>query len=669
MDVKQKYSGLFRGKTLKTKILVPFIFLILFAGGIVAIISYNFTIKMMVNELTKSAESQMSNMSDTFDMFFANTDTILNQYTSSQLVLNYKSKNRDELLERMQETKDANSAMTFIYAVDEKTGDMIDPTADLDEDYNPKERPWYKEAVAASGETIWTSPYIDEGTGEIVLTAARAYYKKNELKGVFAVDVTINTLMDMVQTMEIGETGYAVVLDEAGNYIAHSDKGKIGKAANDELFGKLNRLGKKGSVEYQLNDEEKIMSFVKNTTTNWLIGGTVDKAEFAKKAQSIIWPIVIALVIVIGIGIIFSLFITSRITKPIQLVMQRMNKIADGDLSNPPLSTDLQDETGQLIIASNKMSENMQDLLSRIQTASETVSSQSEELTQFANEVNSGTEQVATTVQELAAGSENQAHSTNDLANGMSHFMTKIKDAYEKGIAVEANSKIVQDLTKDGSKRMQESTAQMDTIYSIVHDAVEKVAGLDEHAKRISELIAMIHRISDQTNLLALNATIEAARAGEHGKGFAVVADEIRKLAEEVDMSLTDITEIVTSIQSESVKVTDSLQTGYHEVEEGTSHIQTTLQTFGHIKEAISEMANHIIVMSSHLHDITEAGQAMNRSIEEVASISQEAAAGVEEVSATTEQTSTSMEEVVHSSERLEQLADDLHQLITKFKF
>lgn len=669
MNIKQKYSGLFRGKTLKTKILVPFIFLILFTGGIVAIISYNFTIKMTVNELTKSAESQMASMSNTFDMFFASTDTILNQYTASQLVLDYKPKNRDELLERMQETKDANSAIAFIYAFDKKTGDMIDPTADLDEDYNPKERSWYKQAVAANGETIWTSPYIDEGTGEIVLTAARAYYKKNELKGVFAVDVTINTLMDMVNSMEIGETGYAVVVDEAGNYIAHPDEEKIGKAANAKLFGKLNRLGKKGSMEYGLNDEDKIMSFVKNTTTNWLIGGTVDKAEFAKKAQSIIWPIVIVLVIVIIFGIIFSLLITTRITKPIQLVMQRMNKIADGDLSNPPLSTDLQDETGQLIIASNKMSKNMRDLLSRIQTASETVSSQSEELTQFANEVNSGTEQVATTMQELAAGSENQAHSTNDLANGMSHFMTKIKDAYEKGIAVESNSKAVQDLTKDGSKRMQDSTAQMDTIYSIVHDAVEKVAGLDEHAKRISELIAIIHRISDQTNLLALNASIEAARAGEHGKGFAVVADEIRKLAEEVDESLTNITEIVTSIQSKSVKVADSLQTGYHEVEEGTSHIQTTLQTFAHIKAAISEMADNIFVMSTHLHDITEAGQDMNRSIEEVASISQEAAAGVEEVSATTEQTSTSMEEVVHSSEQLEQLADDLYQLVAKFKF
>lgn len=669
MVTNKNNRHIFKQKSIKTKLLIPFTLLILFAGGTVALISYNFTIKMMVNELTNSSESQMKSMSETFDMFFSNTDNIIQQYTVNSLLLEYKQENHAELISRLQETKDAYASIAFIYAGDEKTGDMIDPTGDLDENYNPKERPWYQQAVKADGETIWTRPYVDEGTGKTVLTAARAYYDKQKLQGVFAVDVTINTLMDMVNQVSIGETGYAMVLDQAGHYIVHPEEEKVGQQMDETLFEKLTNTQKQGSLKYEVNDEEKVISFVTNPTTGWIIGGTVDQAEFASKAKSVIIPIVVALIIVIIIGVILSLLITNRITKPIKSVMYRMNKIAAGDLSDPPLISHSADETGQLVRASNKMGENMRHLLDEMQTASEAVRHHSEDLTQFANEVHAGTDQIAATMEELAAGSETQAHSANQLAHGMGEFDTKMKDVNEKGELTETNSKKVQNLTDEGSRRMQASKEQMDTIYHIVHEAVEKVRGLDQQSKQISELITIVHDIADQTNLLALNASIEAARAGEHGQGFAVVATEIRKLAEEVATSVTDITEIVGNIQQESMNVTTSLQTGYQEVEVGASQIQTTLETFVQINTSITQMGEHITNMSNHLRDMTASSQDMNRSIEEVASSAEQAAAGIEEISATTEETSSSMEEIVRNSEKMEKLADKLHQMMTKFTF
>src|SRR5690606_1064272 len=77
------------------------------------------------------------------------------------------------------------------------------------------------------------------------------------------------------------------------------------------------------------------------------------------------------------------------------------------------------------------------------------------------------------------------------------------------------------DEIKDGShemvEQMNENARQIDEIGALI--------------RRIEEKTSMINDIVFQTKLLAFNASVEAARAGEAGKGFAVVAEEVGSLA------------------------------------------------------------------------------------------------------------------------------------------
>lgn len=374
------------------------------------------------------------------------------------------------------------------------------------------------------------------------------------------------------------------------------------------------------------------------------------------------------LIIITVLSIVISLFVSRSITKPILKIVHRMKQITSGDLSNEDIPTKSKDEIGQLIHSVNTMNEQLRIFVTEIAAASETVSSQSEELTQSANQVSEGSKQMVSTMQELSAGAEVQANSASELSEAMYTFSEKISHTNHNGQQITLTAMDVISLTEQGKNAMEASIEKVNKMYETVKDSVHKVTALDEHTKNISQLIQVIKEISEQTNLLALNAAIEAARAGEHGKGFAVVAGEVKKLAEQVNSSISGITNIITSIQQETANVTKSLLNSYEEVEQGTEQISQTGKAFERISSSIVHVNRKMEEISEDIKDIEKSNQKLTEEISNIASVSEQAAAGVEQTSASLQQSSSSIEEISANASSLAILAEDLNLLIQKFK-
>lgn len=390
--------------------------------------------------------------------------------------------------------------------------------------------------------------------------------------------------------------------------------------------------------------------------------------QVIKNGDRVVLVSFIMMIFVLVLSVVIAYLTSINITRPIHVVMKRMQAISAGNLSLEPLEITEKDETGKLSVSMNKMQKTVKSVMKGIANATEELNSHSEELTQSASEVKSGSEQVAITMQELATGSETQATTASNLAVVMENFTKKVQSTNQSGEKIKNSSMGVLSMTSEGKQYMEDTSRQMAKIDAIVQDAVAKMATLDNQTQEINNLVVIIQKIADQTNLLALNAAIEAARAGEQGRGFAVVADEVRKLAEQVAVSIADITGFVEKIQTESKRVSDSLQSGYAEVEEGTSQIAKTGQTFNQINTSVTTMVDGIKGISENLESIKFNSEIMNSSIEEIASVSEESAAGVEQTSAASQQITSSMEEVAGSSEQLANLAENLTEMVSHFK-
>ena len=484
------------------------------------------------------------------------------------------------------------------------------------------------------------------------------------------------------ENLNFGEMGYIYILDQQGNQIAHPyteglnvwDAEDVhGRKFTQEIIDVGNSGG--GFIYYDWplpDDKEKIEPKVTYSKTDphwgWVVNAGTYMKDFDQPAKNILQAIVISIITSFVIGFIVIWFIVNRITVPIQLVTDRMNQLANRDLSMEPITIKTKDETKSLADSTNHFQSGLRNMLHHISDASHLIAASSEQLAQSANEVMNGAEQVSATMQELASAAETEADSISGLAATISVFNEKIVRANEEGETVNEHSKQVLQLTDEGSRMMENSVQQMDNIDRVMKDAVFKIQQLDVQANEISKLVVVIKDVAEQTNLLALNAAIEAARAGEHGKGFAVVADEVRKLAEQVSNSVTDVTEIVNDIQRESKMVMESLENGYKEVAQGTNQMETTRQTFETIKTSTTEVIHHMTEITDNLSELVENSQEINHSIETIASLSEEYAAGIEETSASAEQSMSSMQEIAGSTEELAKSAENLNSMVQRFK-
>ena len=534
-----------------------------------------------------------------------------------------------------------------------------------------------------------TAPYVDEETGEQIITVCQEVKYKDVVQGVVAMDIDASALADYVENIRLLNTGFVMLVDEQGNIVVDSESNTFadGTVADLEFFAPLTEeLDKLEEQKAQLEENEDpaaddivlqasytmraegrdcAITAMTDRITGWRLLGCISDQENQKNLININIGTLMAGVIGLIFGCVIAVLTALSFNREIKKLQNATHRVAGGDFSEK-IKVTRSDEFGVLETNFNGMMDDVSGLIHAVEDKSNHILEVAGGISEVAGNTKTTIEQVTQAIDSVAQGAVKQAESTQEANTEVEHLKNSLDETKEyvsgmNGMTEKANEvstegiESVKDLIEKSGKTAEKSKVSLEVMNEMV-ESIDKIF-------YISDTIA---DITSQTNLLSLNASIEAARAGEMGKGFAVVADEIRKLADESKESTDEIKKIITEITEKSKLVESTMQENEVLQTEQQEAINRTEEIFGEIMKQI-EMLGSGMERINALNDTMSANKDLVvDKMGTIASVSEQSAAATEEVNASTEQVNVTMEEISEHTETLQ--AKDLMETINRFK-
>jgi len=481
--------------------------------------------------------------------------------------------------------------------------------------FDPRVRPWYKDAKAAGGIAI-TAPYISASLKKQVVTIAEPVMVSGQLFGVVAANLTIEQLTDAILKLQVPGNGYGIMVHKSGLIISHPDKTlnekqltEIDKNFSPDWLAKT--VGTSQLSEHQLDGSTKLLYATRVPGTDWSLIFIMGKQEIMAQATTLAWWMSAtgaALILLFGI-ILIAIF--KMQFRDLERLAIALNNIAEGegDLTVKIKTKNSHDEIGILASGFNRFVERLHGMISRMHSIAGQLENQAKSSSTSATQTSQRIELQQGEVIMVATAVTEMATATEEIASNAEHTAQTAQGAVS--------------LSSHGQQQVIQSQDSIRALASEIEIAGGIIGDLNSHSQKINSILLTISGIAEQTNLLALNAAIEAARAGEQGRGFAVVADEVRVLSQRTHSSTQEIQSMIETLQQTAAKAVKSMTQSHEMAETSVVDANSASESLQKISQAINDISDMAIQIATAAEEQTSVTSEINRNTESIRTVSE----------------------------------------------
>lgn len=191
---------------------------------------------------------------------------------------------------------------------------------------------------------------------------------EQRLAGVLAIGMTINDVSGSVTNVQIGQTGYAFLLDSTGKVIAHPKREYVENLkdmSQHPAFLGASGLFKK-RVIYTNEQGRPVLSYARKSKYGWTLVVQQDAAEaYALIAEANRNALVLLVLTLLFVALVAFLF-AQRLTRPIRSLTRTADEISRGHLQATITEVNRSDEIGALARAIDRMRASIKVAMGRL---------------------------------------------------------------------------------------------------------------------------------------------------------------------------------------------------------------------------------------------------------------------------------------------------------------
>ena len=655
-------------KSIKVKLIIIIIPLVILATTILLMMTYSKSKKIIVgyaNQLVSSLTDSNTHEIETW------TNEITSELDQVKNTIDHIALTEIELLNYLKTTMNRNDSYKNGVYIGFKNNKMLDPSGWIpDKDYMTTERDWYLEGLNNTEHFNFGEAYLDEETGEYIVSATSKLNSKYQIEGVASADVSLKTISEIVSSKSILDTGKLFLVDRKNNIIiAIEDETLINTefdVANENLLikGIASKVGEDANGIYELSVEGEVYSVSTQNVnhTSWMLVGYVSHGEVLHSLEELKLVIIGILIITIILIALIIERVVHIIIKPVKELNVIIGRITDGDFT-VDIRTKGNDEIANMSKGLQKFIVTMRETIKQVSHMSQELGEQAVDSTQIALELYDSAETQSSSMIELNQTVDELARAVSEVAENTTELSAVVTETSENGQQASVKMKNTVAISEKGKDDMAHVSVAMKNLNFTILELIKAVEEVSESSEKINSIVQLIGGISEQTNLLSLNAAIEAARAGDAGKGFAVVASEIRKLAETSNASVGNITDLTENIKKLVNNTISKTQESAENIKHSIDMVGMAENTFEDIYNTINETNKIVQTMIEKVAKVDEVATS-------VAAITEEQSAAAEEILATSENLANHSRKVTDNSQIVEmdakKLANTAKQLNTQ---